>query len=175
MFGINIIKKVGIDLFFYFFKGARIDAALKFNGNSRSPKEKVLKAGSKPIESDNVYDNNDFITKWELKSYGLLILKNNSKNYAYNVELVNAKDIFSTITPIEKLTSIAPNEKIELEVQFIQYVMEQYGHEADSHSGIPNSLHDKTLVIQYENESGTKFFTKSYIDYKKIYNIYTTL
>jgi hypothetical protein len=174
MFGTNTIKKVGIDLFFYFLKGARIDAALKFNGNSRSPKERFLKPGSKPIESDNIYDSNDFVTRWELISYGQLILKNNSKNYAYNIELINAKEIFSTISPLEKLTSIAPNEKLELEVKFIQYVMEDYGHQADQHSGIPKSLHDKILVIQYENESGTKFFTKSYIDYQKIYNVYTT-
>jgi len=58
------------------------------------------------------YDANDIIRAWEVETKGKLILKNNSKNYAYNLQLLNATEIFDWFEPLPKLSSLAPNESL---------------------------------------------------------------
>ncbi|MES2004326.1 MAG: hypothetical protein V4450_07380 [Bacteroidota bacterium] len=174
-FLIGPLKKISVNLFFYFAKGARVDGALQWNGRMRSPRGHYPKPDAKPLpEGPNVWNRDDMMTVWELLTKAKLILKNNSKNYAYNLSLVNAKEIFSVVPNIPKLTSLAPNEELPIEVEFHQTVHEPTGPEADAHAGIPNVLKNRTLIIQYENEAGTKFFTHSFMDFKIIYNEYRT-
>jgi len=174
---LEIIIKMGIKLFYYFTDGAKIAAAVEWNGSKRMPREKIIKEGAtRKFEGGKAFfEESDITTRWELESFGTLILKNNSKNFAYNIVLTNASSIFSTINPIGKLASLGPNDKIEIPISFRQFVIEDNGILADSHAGIPKSIQDRYLVIQYENEAGIKMLTKSYIDFEKIDNIYTTL
>ena len=170
----NIILNFGIGLYKYFTKSARIEAALEWKHNSRSPLENII-LGVKPKFDNgrNNLDQNHITKRWKLVSNGKLIIKNNSQYYAYNLILENHSEIFTTIDQINKLTSISPNDKIELDVTFEQFVIEKNGLLADSHSGIPKHLKNRELKIYYTNESGKKFLTKSFMDYTKIYNVLT--
>ena len=85
----------------------------------------------------------------------------------------NAKEIFDYCDPIPKLTSIAPNEKLELNVSFVQRTEAHSGEETDVLSDIPTDKADHYLLIQYENERGTKFLTKFVTSFTKIQNEYT--
>src|SRR5258708_3516595 len=85
-----------------------------------------------------------------------LILKNNSTNPAYNIKLSNAKDIFHSIDFKEKLFSLMGNESKEIDVRFIQA-----------------PLANKTLIIQYENENGTKLYTKFLVSFEDTFNQYS--
>lgn len=174
---LSFVKKIGIDIFFYFTVGARIDAAVEWKGSMRMFRGDIIKPDAIPKYEDGsaFYEQSDITKRWELETMGILVIKNNSKNYAYNLLLTNALSIFSTIAPISKLTSIAPNEKIEIPVTFRQFVIEDNGVLADTHSGIPNYIKNRFLVIQYENEAGVKMLTKSFIDFEKIHNSYTTI
>jgi hypothetical protein len=174
-FLISPLKKVSVNLFFYFAKGARVDAALQWNGSSRSPRGHYPKPGATPLpEGPNVWDRDDMITVWELITKAKLILKNNSKYHAYNLLLINAKELFRFAPNIPKLASLAPNEELSLDVEFQQTVHESTGPEADAHAGIPKQMENRTLIIQYENEAGTRLFTHSHIDLETVYNEYRT-
>jgi hypothetical protein len=171
---IGLIKKVTMEVFRYFTEGARIVAAVEWNGSSRRPLENIIKNGAKPRSEDGLmfYLESDITKRWELITFGMLIIKNNSRNYAYNLKLINSSEIFTTIATINKLLSIAPNEKIEIPVTFHQFVIEENGILADEHAGIPKYIKNRYLDIQYENEAGVKLLTKSCIDFDKTYNIY---
>jgi hypothetical protein len=80
----SLAKKLGIDLFYYFFKGARLDGALQWAGRSRRPLNELLRPDAVPIEStpsNVVYDHRDIMRQWEIKVNGILTLKNNSKEF----------------------------------------------------------------------------------------------
>lgn len=101
---LNSIKKIGIDLFFYYFKGARIDGALIWNGRNRlRTKIDHLVPNAKPIIENEIpiaYDANDILMGFQIITKAQLELKNNSKNFAYNLHLLNAKELFSEFKDI---------------------------------------------------------------------------
>lgn len=173
----KVISNYGIKLFFYFTKGARVDAALQKTGRIRA---RTLvdfpKLDAELIVEDGVpigYDADDIIRGWTIETQGNLILKNNSKNYAYNLKLLNAESIFDKHKSLEKLTSLAPNESVEVSIKFIQNFYAHSGLEADKLPDIPKEKENRILDIQYENESGTKFLTKFSVSFLAIYNEYT--
>lgn len=172
----DFFSNIGVKLFYYFASGAKIAAALELESTSRRPIFNIVKESAKPkIENGyTFYDSNDLTKQWELKVNGKLILQNNSKNYAYNLTLLNADKIFSSIEPIGKLISIAPNDRLTIPISFIKIVVEETGPEADIHLGIPDNIKNSTLQIQYENEAGTKLLTKSLISFEITQNTYTT-
>ena len=159
----------------YFTKSARIEATLQWKNNTRRPLEDILKPGAVPkFDNGKYYLDQSLVTKrWKLVSNAKLIIKNNSQYYAYNLILENSSELFTTIDPIEKLTSIAPNDKIELHVTFEQFVIEENGLLANSHAGIPKHLKNRFLIIKYVNESGLKLLTKSFMDFSQTYNVLT--
>ncbi len=168
----------GIKLFFFFAKGARIDAALQKGGRLRTrtmldyPRpgaELIIEEGA----PGGYYNAEDILMGWRVETKGNLILKNNSKNYAYNIKLLNAELIFDECQPLKKLTSLAPNETIEIPIKFIQGCHANSGLIADELPAIPKEKENMVLNIQYENESGTKFLTKFSVSFTNIYNEYT--
>jgi hypothetical protein len=167
----------GIKLFFFFAKGARIDAALQKGGRLRTrTMVDFPKPGAEMIMENGVaigYNAEDILMGWRVETQGNLILKNNSKNYAYNLKLVNAEAIFDECKPLKKLTSLAPNETIEIPIKFMQGCYAHSGLEADKLPAIPKEKENKVLNIQYENESGTNFLTKFSVSFNHIYNEYT--
>lgn len=68
---------------------------------------------------------------------------------------------------------MAPNESIEIHVEFHQFGYFNSGVEADALPDISNDIANKVLNIQYENESGTKFLTKFWVSFNTIINQYT--
>jgi len=173
---LSLVKKYGIEVFFYFVKGARVDGALQWAGRSRRPLLEYPSPEATPIEIQGnqiVYDAADILRQWEIIVRGTLILKNNSKNYAYNVILLNAKELFHTSGAISKLTSIAPDGKLEISVSFIQYMVARSGMETEVLPDIPADKANRYLLIQYENERGTKFLTKFLLSFTDSYNVYT--
>jgi len=173
---LSLAKKYGVDLFFYFLKGARIDGALQWAGRSRIPLHEFPRDGAIPLEKNEthtVYDATDIMRQWKITDRGILTLKNNSKNYAYNIIFLNANNLFDTFPFIPKLTSIPPNEKLELEVSFIQYMVAHGGQETEVLPQIPANKENHYLLIQYENERGTRFITKFMLSFEAIENVYT--
>jgi hypothetical protein len=166
----------GIKLFFFFAKGARIDAALQKGGRIRA---RTMADFPKPgaevtmINGVPAYNAEDILMGWRVETQGSLILKNNSKNYAYNLKLLNAEAIFDECKPLKKLTSLAPNQTIEIPIKFIQGCYALSGLVADELPAIPKEKENMVLNIQYENESGTKFLTKFSVSFAHIYNEYT--
>lgn len=173
MFG--ILKKHFLEIYKHYSKGASIDAAMQKTSRSRSPKaEYYLRPGAEPIHDGETiaYHAIDIIRRWEIKQKGILILKNNSEVFAYNVELLNADAIFFQIEKLEKLTSIGPNEKIELNFTFVQHHFANSGLDADKVPDIPADKENKYLEIQYKNQSGTKFLTRFVISFSQARNEY---
>jgi hypothetical protein len=174
---LSIFKRISLDLFFYFAKGARIDAALQRGPKGRSPKDQAyIKPGAEPVYEDGIpiaYNATDVMRLWEIKVGGTLILKNNSKNHAYNLQLLNADEIFDEYEKISKLTSLAPNESLKLYVKFLQHTYANSGVETEKLPDIPIEKQNKYLLIQYENERGTKFLTKFVVSFTEQRNEYT--
>jgi hypothetical protein len=171
------LKKFGFNLFLYFAKGARIDAALQFVISSRIATGRAHpKPGSKPLEQSNdsiLFDGRDMMTEMRMTTKASLILKNNSKNYAYNIKLLNAEEVFDSCERIPKLSSLSPNESLTLKVEFVQIVYVYFGMETDNFPYIPTEKENKILKIQYENEAGTKFITKFWVSLTNTYNEHT--
>lgn len=166
-------------LFIHYAKGARVDAALQKGTRMRlRTMNDYLKAGAEPIiENGKVlgYDSKDVMMEFRVITNGKLILKNNSKYHAYNIELLNPSEIFSEFKHLPKLTSLAPNEKIEIEISFKQSGHFESGLLADKLPDIPKDVHNKILNIKYENEAGTKLLTKFWISFTEIKNEQTYL
>jgi len=170
---INFLKPL-YRLFIHYAKGARIDAALQKGSRMRlRTMRDYLKAGAKPVIEDGKilgYNSSDVMMEFRIVTNGKLILKNNSKYHAYNIELVNATEIFSEYKPLPKLTSLAPNEKIEIEIEFQQSGHFESGLLADKLPDIPHDVNNKILNIKYENEAGTKLLTKFWVSFTVIRN-----
>ncbi len=147
----STLKKIGIDLFFYFVKGARVAAALSWSGRSRTRTMiDYLKTGANPIIEDGkaiAYNAEDIIRGWEVITKAKLTLKNHSKYHAYNIELLNANEIFTEHKKMNKLTSLAPNESIEIDVTFQQNVHYASGIEVDKLPSISKEVEFKVLLI----------------------------
>jgi hypothetical protein len=166
-------------LFIHYAKGARVEAALQKGTRMRlRTMNDYVKAGAKPImEEGRVlgYDSKDVMMEFRIITDGKLILKNNSRYHAYNIELINPSEIFSEFKSLPKLTSLAPNEKVEIEVSFEQSGHFESGVSADKLPDIPLDVHNKILHIKYENEAGTKLLTKFWISFTEIKNEQTYL
>ena len=172
---LNWSKKIGMDLANYFFKGGRVDAALQWAGRSRIPMGEYPHPNAVPIEEYNghiVYSQQDIMRHWQVTVKGILILKNNSKTDVYNITILNGKDLFTTCEPIPKLAGLAPNEKMELKVTFTQYMDAHGGQETETLPDIPTAVENHYLIIQYQNERGTKFLTKFALSFKAQHNEY---
>ena len=161
-------------LFIHYSKGARIDAALQMGSRMRlRTMNDYLKADSQPVIEDGKilgYDSKDVMMEFRIVTNGKLILKNNSKYHAYNIELLNASEIFWEYKQLPKLTSLAPNEKVEIEISFQQSGHFESGLLADKLSDIPQDVNNKILNIKYENEAGTKLLTKFWVSFTDIKN-----
>jgi hypothetical protein len=98
------IKSFTIDFYRYLTKGAKIDAALVFNGRMRLNTGNVgIKPGAVEREYEPgkfAYYAEDVLRRWEVIGKYRLRLKNNSSQPAYNIELVNPKEIFDKIDPM---------------------------------------------------------------------------
>lgn len=132
-----------------------------------------LKPSAEPIiENGKVlgYESTDVMMEFRIITKGKLILKNNSKNHAYNIEVTNLSEFFSEHEKLPKLTSLSPNEKIEIEIAFEQSGHFESGILADNLPDIPIDLENKILYIKYENEAGTKLLTKFWLSFTEIRN-----
>jgi hypothetical protein len=166
-------------LFIHYAKGARVEAALQKGTRMRlRTMNDFLKAGAKPVMEDGKilgYDSKDVMMEFRVVTNGKLLLKNNSKYHAYNLELLNAAEIFHEYKQLPKLTSLAPNEKVEIDISFKQSGHFESGLLADKLPDIPQDIHNKILNIKYENEAGTKLLTKFWVSFKEIKNEQTYL
>jgi len=141
------LKSLCLDFIRYVYKGGRIDCALEWVSEGRF--------------GDGVSHQQPDATFLHVVSAKLL-LKNNSTNPAYNIKLLNAKEIFHNIDFREKLFSLMGNESKQIDVGFIQTLLD-----------IPVHKLNKTLTIQYENERGTKLYTKFLVAFGDPYNQYS--
>lgn len=160
-------------------KGARIDAALQKGTRMRlRTMNDFLKAGAEPITENGKaigYDSKDMVMGFKVVTNGTLILKNNSKYPAYNLEILNAGEVFNEFKRLPKLTSIEPNGKLEIEIAFEQIGYFTTGLLADELCDIPPEINNKVLKIKYENEAGTKLLTKFWISFTENKNEHTYL
>jgi len=174
---LKYISKPAMVLFFYIFKGARVAGALSWQNRIRTrTMADYLKPGAKPIIDNGIemgYSVNDMILEWQITTNAKLTLKNHSKYFAYNIQMLNAGELFAEYKRLEKLTSLAPNESIEIVVSFEQLCYYSSGIDADKVPDIPKNVEYKYLLIQYENESGKKFLTKFLVTFSVIQNEYT--
>jgi hypothetical protein len=172
----SFIKTIGVDLFRFFFKGARVDAALTWAGRARlNAGDASIREGAVPVdigEGRIAYNADDVIRRWIVKTHAKLTLKNNSSYPAYKVTLINANEIFDTIERLPTLLSLAPNEEREFKIEFIQTCFAVSGVDADKLPAIPAEKQNKRLKIQYENEKGTKLYTKFNIAFGEPFNEY---
>ena len=175
----NKLLKPIYGLFIHFMKGARIDAALQKGTRMRiRTMNDFLKAGAEPITENGKaigYDSKDIVMGFKVVTNGKLILKNNSKYPAYNLEVLNAGEVFNEFKRLPKLTSIEPNGKLEIEIAFEQVGYFTTGLLADELPDIPPEINNKVLKIKYENEAGTKLLTKFWISFTENKNEHTYL
>lgn len=157
------IKPLSVNLFRYFTKGAKIGAALVFNGRSRMPLGNVgLIPDATPIEYQPgkfAYDANHILRHWRVNTKFKLRLKNNSTQPAYNIVILNGQEIFDSIGNIPQLLSLLPNEQVEFDVEFNQELDAVSGVEADKLPDVPSNKEYKILKIRYQNEAGTRMYT----------------
>ncbi|KAA9034446.1 hypothetical protein FW778_22460 [Ginsengibacter hankyongi] len=164
------IKNNFFDLFLYYFKGAKVVAALHYIKRSRHSTGSYVRPGAMHLpEGENYFDAKDMINIWEIKGFFGLTLKNNSKYFAYNLQILNP-EVFTYCAKLKPLTSLAPNESITLDVNIIQSYHSVSGVDADAQPIIPISLKNSILQIQYTNEAGTRLKTLFFIDNEKITN-----
>jgi hypothetical protein len=170
----KIIPSFILDFFRFRLQGAKIAVALEKGGRIRLRMPGgYIREGAQPIIENGVpiaWSVNDFVMHFQIVTNMKLILKNNSKFFAYNIEMLNADKIFAEFKPLNKLTSLAPNESIEIEVKFIQHKYALSGLEADELPNIPEDLQNNILVLQYANEANKKLFTKFWVSEDKTYN-----
>jgi hypothetical protein len=161
-------------LFIHYSKGARIDAALqKVSRTTLRTMNDYIKPDARRIVEDGKvlgYDSSDVMMEFRVVINGKLILKNNSKYHAYNIELITPSEIFNEYKALPKLTSLAPNEQVEIEISFQQSGHFESGILADNLPDIPQDVYNKILSIKYENEAGTKLLTKFWVSFKDIKN-----
>jgi len=173
----SFLKTISVDLFRFFFKGARVDAALTRTGRLRlNAGDANIKEGALPVDIGDgriAYNAEDIIRRWIVKTQAKLTLKNNSSYPAYNVILLNAKEIFDTYERMPTLLSLAPNEEREFKIEFIQTHFSYSGVDADNLPAIPPEKQNMRLGIQYQNERGTKMRTDFRISFGEPSNEYS--
>lgn len=174
----NLLKPL-YRLIIHYTKGGRVEAALQKGNRLRlRTLNDFLKSNAEPVLEDGKiigYDSKDVMMEFMIVTNGKLILKNNSKHHAYNIELINAADIFQECKNLLKLTSLAPNEKIEIDISFQQVGHFESGVIADKLPDVPDKVKNKILNIKYENEAGTKLLTKFWVSFTDIRNEQTYL
>lgn len=173
----KLMPKFILNFLRFNFQGAKVAAALQTGTRMRIRMPGgYLREGAQPIMENNIpigWSSEDLVMQFQVISNMKLILKNNSKFHAYNLEMLNADKIFAEFKSLKKLTSLAPNESIEIDVKFIQYKDALSGLEADELPNIPEDLQNTFLILQYNNESNRKLFTKFWVSDNKTYNEFT--
>lgn len=163
------LGKTGYTLYSYWYKGAKIDASLTFNHSKQVPKgASELNPDDKPVYVGDAIFVFDFVSEY------ILTLKNASKNPAYNIRLVNHKEIFSFIEPLPALASLEPGQSVTLKCTFQTFnVHVKSGTSKDRYMRIPEKVQDRTLLISYQNEARTTFYTKFKISEDEATNEHT--
>jgi hypothetical protein len=173
----KFLPKLIYKFFLFSIQAARVTAALENGRKSRFPiiGGGYIKPGSKPILENGVpiaWSSKDIMQLFLVTSKFKLILKNNSKHPAYSLSVLNGNSIFTDFKPLKKLTSLLPNESIEIDVKIERHRYVESGIEIDLLPNIPADLESNILLIQYENESGRKLITKFWVTDGEPYNEY---
>ena len=92
---------------------------------------------------------------FEISNKYNLILKNVSKEPAWNIRIENPDEIFDIIQKLPPLASLNSSETIFLEVEFLQY-HHGYGKDADKLPRIPIEKDGKKIKIQFEDSTQKK-------------------
>lgn len=173
----SFLKRILNDFIRFYYKGARVDAALQWAGRTRlNAGEVYVKPGATPVEFDGhrmAYNADDIVRKWIVTTKGILLVKNNSSVPAYNIQFLNGAELFDQFEFRDKLASLGPNESREIRVEFTQITYAVSGLDADKLPKIPPDKENKWLRIKYENERGTKLFTNFLVSFDITTNEYT--
>lgn len=161
--------KIGYNIYSYFYKGAKIDAALNFSGSHQRPHPGV----SPKNRQDEATFFRDAIHVFDFKSDYELVLQNASGNPAYNVRLINADEIFSGHDGLMKNMILAPTASVTINCWFTSNNVHIRGSEADKYHGIPSERKNRGLIIAYDNEARVTFYTKFKIDDRNTINEYS--
>jgi hypothetical protein len=159
--------KFGYNLYSFLFKGPKVSAALDWIHGE----QKNLGASHLNPKDGEAIHFTDAIFVFEFKSHYELVLKNTSRHTAYNIQLLNKREIFSSCEEPEKLASLLPNESLRLKCWFIHRADLKGSETADRHH-IPPHLQGRKLFIVYQNEAQKDFFTQFNVDDKKTENVY---
>jgi|GEM_PF-3337409 len=159
------LGKTGYALYSYWRKGAKIDASLTFVQSKQIPK-----GASSQNPADEPVFVGDAIFVFDFVSEYRLTLKNASNNPAYNIKLLNHRDIFSRVDQLPDLASLEPGASLTLRCTFqVRNVHIKSGTPKDKYMSIPESQLNKPLIISYQNEARATFYTK----FKATIPIYT--
>lgn len=160
------LGKAGYKVGAYFFKGPKIDAALEYQSCEKecisvSPFNTVT--GSNPA--------NKVLNRYRFTGNYILVLKNNSRNQAYYISMLNASEIFSSFDHIHQLEHLESGQKLELKISF-SYIADMTEPASNQAPSIPWESLNKNLVIAYQNEAGNKFYTLFKVSDREICNTY---
>lgn len=162
------LGKTGYNLYNYFYKGPKVDASLKLIDSSQK-----LRGASHLNPTDKPVFFGEAINVFNFTSRFNLTLKNTSKSPAYNIRLVNSKDIFSSNEDIEQLTILNPGESISIICFFHTQEVHVKSFEREIYHGIPKEKKSMPLIVAYENEARTTFYTKFIVDDMNAINNYS--
>jgi hypothetical protein len=160
------LGKAGYKMYAYFFKGPKIDAALKYQAYEKE----YISVSPFNNTTDNI-SSNKILHRYRFTGNYILMLKNNSRNTAYRISLSNASTIFSSFDHIHQLEHLEPGQKLELKITFT-HIADLTDAESDKVPSIPWESHNKYLIIVYQNEAGNNFFTRFKISDRDSINTY---
>ena len=149
-----VLGKFGYNLYCYIYKGPKIDLSLEvvesavdyLGESSQNPNDRSISI----LEGIGVYD---FTNTFKL------VFKNNSANPAYNIKIIQGKELFHKILPLPQNLSLLPNEKHEIECQIVERGLHLKSSEQGKYVGGPQYAKNKDLIISYQNESRSVFYT----------------
>ncbi|MEP6466923.1 MAG: hypothetical protein ABJB05_11495 [Parafilimonas sp.] len=98
---------------------------------------------------------------FEISNRYKLFLKNTSEFTAWNIQVINASELFSKFKPLEPLASLKSNEALIIEVEYIQDYNGK-GLDADKQPKIPEDFDGKVLKIQFK-DSKEKNYEADYL------------
>lgn len=160
--------KLGYSLLSYFFKGPKVDASLTHVISRQIPKGvSYLNPINQRIHVGEAINQFEFEVCYELT------IKNSSKHPAYNIKFINDKIIFSSNEELEQLESLQPNESKKIQCSFLTKNIHAKGQETQKYLEIPDNIIDVELVISYQNDARTTFYTKYKVNEKQANNTYS--
>jgi hypothetical protein len=164
---ISTFFKPFLELYRYFLKGARVDAALINLTKTRLNKGNVIPPGATPRTDNKIgsyWERDDLDIMWNITTDGILLLKNNSTKPAYDIKLINAGECFSAYKKPQQLLSLDGGKSVEISISFEQMIIAHTGPDADALlSIIPAAKERFPLKISYKNEGGHIFYTIFYV------------